>query len=158
MSVAARAPNRKLPAATRWLATAWTLASTADNLLIFVLLWIAGPQGWSGIETAVLVIAMRPPTLAGGALGGLGPGSAFTLPLLMMVGVTVIAVRLRTSPTYDVDRAPQTTRPRRRCSPRVVGLIALSVAYAPAPILAASAIGCSPAGIAACTIPDLRQR
>ncbi|MEU0090678.1 MFS transporter [Kribbella sp. NPDC006257] len=60
----------RLTAATWWLATAWTLASTADNFLFFVLFWIAGPQGWTGIETAVLVIAMRLPTLAGGILGG----------------------------------------------------------------------------------------
>lgn len=53
-----------------WLATAWTLASTADNILLFVLLWIAEPQGWSGPQTALLVIAIRLPTLAGGILGG----------------------------------------------------------------------------------------
>ena len=34
------------------LAAAWTLASTADNFVMFVLLWIAGPQGWSGAQTA----------------------------------------------------------------------------------------------------------
>jgi len=52
------------------LALAWTLASTADNFVTFVLLWIAGPQGWSGARTALLVVAVRLPTVAGGILGG----------------------------------------------------------------------------------------
>lgn len=52
------------------LAAAWTLASTADNFMLFVLLWIAGPQGWSGAQTALLVVAIRLPTVAGGIAGG----------------------------------------------------------------------------------------
>jgi predicted MFS family arabinose efflux permease len=229
VTVQTRSPAHALPAATRWLATAWTLASTADSFLIFVLLWIAQPQGWSGAETAVLVIAMRLPTLAGGVLGGravdhfgpirmmavdgaartllmgglaiagidgtfnmwivlalggaagttaplsyaaartlvprqvrpellgkanallsigdqlpmllgavltgsalalLGPGPAFVLPLLMMLGVTAIALSLHHSPQYDTGHTKPTTRPARRPrAPGVIALIALSVAY-----------------------------
>jgi predicted MFS family arabinose efflux permease len=219
----------RLTTATWWLAAAWTLASTADSFLFFVLFWIAGPQGWTGTETAVLVIAMRLPTLAGGILGGravdrfgpvrmmlvdgvtrlllmaglvlagtggtlnlwivlvlgaaagttaplsyaaartlvprlvppgllgkanallsigdqlplllgailtgpalalLGIGPAFLLPFLMMVGVTAIALHLRSAPQYE-NRVPDpASRPNAvRRSPRVIGLIALSVAY-----------------------------
>ncbi|MGW1341448.1 MFS transporter [Kribbella sp. NPDC002412] len=52
------------------LASAWTLASTADSFLLFVLLWIAEPQGWSGAQTALLIVAIRLPTVVGGVLGG----------------------------------------------------------------------------------------
>jgi predicted MFS family arabinose efflux permease len=52
------------------LAAAWTLASSADNFMLFVLLWIAGPQGWSGSQLALLVVAIRLPAVAGGILGG----------------------------------------------------------------------------------------
>ncbi|MEU4603405.1 MFS transporter [Kribbella sp. NPDC023972] len=52
------------------LAAAWTLASTADSFLLFVLLWIAEPQGWSGAQTALLIVAIRLPTVAGGIVGG----------------------------------------------------------------------------------------
>jgi predicted MFS family arabinose efflux permease len=52
------------------LSAAWTLASTADNFMLFVLLWIAEPQGWSGAETALLVVAIRLPTVIGGIAGG----------------------------------------------------------------------------------------
>jgi predicted MFS family arabinose efflux permease len=52
------------------LAAAWTLASTADSFLLFVLLWISEPQGWSGAQTALLIVAIRLPTVAGGVAGG----------------------------------------------------------------------------------------
>ncbi|WP_112248924.1 MFS transporter [Kribbella monticola] len=229
MKLATRSPSRRLTVATWWLAAAWTLASTADSFLLFVLLWIAEPQGWSGTETAVLVIAMRLPTLAGGILGGravdrfgpvrmmlldgvtrtvlmggliiagiggtfdlrivlalgaaagttaplsyaaartlvprfappeslskanallsvgdqlpmllgailtgpalalLGTGPAFVLPLLMMLGVTALAIRLRNTPQYEQTPVSQGVRPLgKRRSTRVIGLIALSVAY-----------------------------
>jgi len=218
-----------LTAATWWLAGAWTLASTADHFLLFVVLWSAEPQGWTGAETAVLVIAMRLPTLAGGVLGGravdrfgpirmmlidgvartalmgglviagaggtlniwivlvlgaaagataplsysaartlvprlvppellgkanallgvgdqlplllgaiftgpalalLGIGPAFLVPLAMMLGVTAVAVRLRTAPQDGSALVPEGAQPAKaRRSPRVIGLIGLSVAY-----------------------------
>jgi predicted MFS family arabinose efflux permease len=52
------------------LAAAWTLASSADNFMLFVLLWIAGPQGWSSAQLALLVVSIRLPTVVGGIVGG----------------------------------------------------------------------------------------
>jgi predicted MFS family arabinose efflux permease len=68
------------------LATAWTLASTADNFLLFVLLWIAEPQGWSGAQTAVLVVAIRLPTLIGGMAGGRAVDRLGPVRMLMLDG------------------------------------------------------------------------
>ena len=56
--------------------TVWTaaavalLANSADTYALFVLLWIAGPQGWSGAETALIVLALRLPALVSGPLAG----------------------------------------------------------------------------------------
>jgi predicted MFS family arabinose efflux permease len=66
------------------LAVAWTLASTADNFVMFVLLWIAGPQGWSGAETALLVVAARVPTVAGGLIGGRAVDRFGPVPMLIV--------------------------------------------------------------------------
>jgi predicted MFS family arabinose efflux permease len=61
---------RRLPGSV-WAAGAVTsLASTADNFVLFLLLWVAQPQGWSAIQTAVVVLALRLPTLATGVLLG----------------------------------------------------------------------------------------
>ena len=46
------------------------LANSADTYVLFVLLWIAGPQGWSGAETALMVFALRLPALISGSLAG----------------------------------------------------------------------------------------
>ncbi|MEV4364665.1 MFS transporter [Nonomuraea sp. NPDC049625] len=54
----------------RAVAGAWVAASTADSLLIYVVLWAAGPQGWSGVQTAFAVLALRLPALLGGVVGG----------------------------------------------------------------------------------------
>jgi MFS family permease len=81
-----------------WLSAAWTLASVADNFLLFVLLWIAEPQGWSGVTTALVVLAIRLPTLLGGPLGGVavdrfGPHRMMlldgTVRVVLMVGLMV---------------------------------------------------------------------
>jgi predicted MFS family arabinose efflux permease len=54
-----------------WIATAvWLLSATADSFLLFTLFWIAGPQSWSGVTIALIVVALRAPTIAGGLLGG----------------------------------------------------------------------------------------
>ncbi|GIF77827.1 MFS transporter [Asanoa siamensis] len=59
-----------LPAPVR-IATAVTLlANSADTFLLFLLLWLAQPQGWSSVQTAVVVLVLRLPTLAVGALMG----------------------------------------------------------------------------------------
>jgi predicted MFS family arabinose efflux permease len=62
-----RAP---LPAAMRWTAAAWVLSSTADSFVVFTLFWLAGPQGWTGAQTALVVLATRVPSFLGGVLGG----------------------------------------------------------------------------------------
>jgi Major Facilitator Superfamily len=56
--------------AVRRAAAAWVLSSTADNFLLFALFWVAGPQGWSGAQTALVVLVLRLPVLAGGLVGG----------------------------------------------------------------------------------------
>src|SRR5215207_8983341 len=48
----------------------WFLAATADAFLLFVVLWVAGPEGWSGLQTAAVVLALRIPALVGGTIGG----------------------------------------------------------------------------------------
>jgi MFS family permease len=61
---------------TRAPATAWQasgvgfLANTADNVLLLLVLWIAGPQGWSGIKTALVVLVLRMPALFSGGFVG----------------------------------------------------------------------------------------
>jgi hypothetical protein len=37
------------------------LATTADNVVLFLLLWVAQPQGWSGVQTALVVLAVAAP-------------------------------------------------------------------------------------------------
>jgi len=59
-----------LPWAMRGVAVAWVLASTTDNFVVFVLFWLAEPQGWSGVQTAFVVLATRLPCLVGGIFGG----------------------------------------------------------------------------------------
>ncbi|MEV6283879.1 MFS transporter [Kribbella sp. NPDC051770] len=71
----------------RWLAAGWTLASTADAFLLFVLLWSAGPQGWSGQQTALLVVAIRLPAVAGGILGGRAVDRFGALPMILLDAV-----------------------------------------------------------------------
>lgn len=63
-------PAARLPAAV-WLASGvWILAATAEIFVLFGVLWIAGPQGWSGSQTALVVLALCAPVLVGGVLGG----------------------------------------------------------------------------------------
>lgn len=62
---AARA-SRPLPGSVWLLGAAWVLSATADNFLLFLLLWIAKPLGWSGLEVGLLVLLLRLPALAGG--------------------------------------------------------------------------------------------
>jgi len=49
-------------------ATVAFLATTADNFVLFLLLWVAQPQGWSGVQTAMVVLVLRLPTLFSGVL------------------------------------------------------------------------------------------
>ncbi len=62
--------SRRLPPVV-WIASAVSfLASAADTFLLFTLVWIAGPQGWTGLQTALVILVLRLPVLAGGVLGG----------------------------------------------------------------------------------------
>jgi predicted MFS family arabinose efflux permease len=68
-----------------WLATgAWILSATADNFLLFIVLWSAGLEGWTGVETALVLVALRLPTLAGGVLGGRAVDSFGGRPLILV--------------------------------------------------------------------------
>jgi len=71
----------------RWVATAASLAAAADMFVIFTILWVAGPLGWSGAETAVFVIASRVPALLGGVLGGRAVDRFGARPMLLFDAV-----------------------------------------------------------------------
>lgn len=62
--------GRRLPNQAWSLVVALCAASTVDWYLLFVVFWIAAQREWSGLQTAVLVLATRGPTLLGGLLGG----------------------------------------------------------------------------------------
>jgi predicted MFS family arabinose efflux permease len=87
MTVATPTTATSLPASMRRLAAGWTLASTADNFVMFVLLWSAGPQGWSGQQTALLVVAIRLPAVLGGVLGGRAVDRFGPVPMLLLDAV-----------------------------------------------------------------------
>jgi MFS family permease len=66
-------PTRRrggLPAVVWVAAAVWILAATAETFVLFTVLWLAAPQGWSGVQTAFVVLALSAPILAGGILGG----------------------------------------------------------------------------------------
>jgi predicted MFS family arabinose efflux permease len=63
---------------------------SADTFVLFTVLWIAGPQGWTGVRTAAVVVALRLPALAGGWLGGRGIDRFGPKP--MMVGQALLRV------------------------------------------------------------------
>jgi predicted MFS family arabinose efflux permease len=60
----------RLPRSIYALSAAVVLDLSADAFVLFTLLWVAGPQGWTGVQTAAIVIALRLPALFGGVLGG----------------------------------------------------------------------------------------
>jgi predicted MFS family arabinose efflux permease len=63
-------PPARLPAAV-WAASAVSfLANSADNFVLLLLLWVAGPQGWTGTQIALVVLVLRLPMLASGVLVG----------------------------------------------------------------------------------------
>jgi len=63
-------PAVRLPASVWHAGTLNLLAGSADNIVLLLVLWIAGPQGWSGAQTALVVLALRLPTLVTGSLAG----------------------------------------------------------------------------------------
>jgi predicted MFS family arabinose efflux permease len=62
--------THRLPRSVYTLSAGVVFDLSADSFLLFTLLWIAGPQGWTGFQTAAIVIALRVPALFGGWIGG----------------------------------------------------------------------------------------
>jgi MFS family permease len=67
---AVTASRARLPAAAWQASGVAFLANTADNVVLLFVLWIAGPQGWSGAQTALVVLVLRVPALLFGGLVG----------------------------------------------------------------------------------------
>jgi MFS family permease len=68
---AASEPAGARPSRVVWAAGAATfLTSCADNFILLLLLWIAGPQGWTGVQTAAIVVILRVPSLVTGIVMG----------------------------------------------------------------------------------------
>jgi predicted MFS family arabinose efflux permease len=80
----------RLPWPVYTLAVAVVLDLSADTFVLFTVLWIAGPQGWTGVRTAAVVVALRLPALAGGWLGGRGVDRFGPKP--MMVGQALLRI------------------------------------------------------------------
>jgi len=71
----------------RLAAACWYLAACADGFLLFVVLWLAGPQGWSGLELAVVILALRLPAMAGGMAGGRAVDRFGGRPVMLLSGL-----------------------------------------------------------------------
>jgi predicted MFS family arabinose efflux permease len=87
------APGRaggRLPWSLYALAAAVVLDLSADTFVMFTVLWVAGPQGWTGVKTAVVVVALRLPAVAGGWLGGRGVDRFGPKP--MMIGQALLRI------------------------------------------------------------------
>ncbi|SHN46495.1 MFS transporter [Cryptosporangium aurantiacum] len=70
MPAAVAAPRARLPGVAWRLSAVSFLAASADSFFLLLLLWVAGPQGWTGLQTALVILALRLPTLAAGVLLG----------------------------------------------------------------------------------------
>jgi predicted MFS family arabinose efflux permease len=60
----------RVPAAVRTATVVAVLANSADTFLLFLLLWVAQPQGWTPGQVALVVLVLRLPTLAAGVVCG----------------------------------------------------------------------------------------
>jgi len=56
----------RLPADVWPVSGVGALAAAADNFVLLLLFWIAAPQGWTGVQTALVVLTLRLPTLVSG--------------------------------------------------------------------------------------------
>ena len=84
---------RRLPGAV-WLAGAVAfLGASADTFVLFVVLWVAQPQGWSGVQIALVVLVLRLPTLAAGLPAGRAVDRFGARPVVL-VDVAIRAVLL----------------------------------------------------------------
>jgi predicted MFS family arabinose efflux permease len=70
LTVTGRGRTQRLPRSVYTLSAGVVFDLSADSFLLFTLLWIAGPQGWTGVQTAAIVIALRVPALFVGWIGG----------------------------------------------------------------------------------------
>jgi MFS family permease len=66
----AAGPSTRAPALAWQASGVGFLANTADNVVLLLVLWIAGPQGWTGIQTALIVLVLRVPALFFGGVVG----------------------------------------------------------------------------------------
>lgn len=48
----------------------WVIASTADALILLLVVWGAAAEGWEGSYTALVILCLRGPAVVGGVLGG----------------------------------------------------------------------------------------
>jgi MFS family permease len=83
-SVTTTTRRDSLPRAVPAAAVVAFLATTADNFVLFLLLWVAQPQGWSGVQTALMVLVLRLPTLLSGVLLGAAVDRWGARPLLLL--------------------------------------------------------------------------
>lgn len=70
MSTKGDTRHPRLPAGVWTASAASFLATAADTFLLFALVWVAAPQGWTGMQTAFVILTLRLPVLAGGLLCG----------------------------------------------------------------------------------------
>jgi hypothetical protein len=59
-------PASRLPGDVWRVSGASALAAAADHFVLLLLFWIAAPQGWTGVQTALVVLVLRLPTLVSG--------------------------------------------------------------------------------------------
>ena len=79
----ALATERRLPSTVRTVGMVAVLAACADNYLMLLLVWIAAPQGWSGVETALVVMVLRVPILVLGVPVGRGVDRFGARPMIL---------------------------------------------------------------------------
>ncbi|MCW6006454.1 MFS transporter [Micromonospora sp. CPCC 205371] len=66
----ARPSRPRVPAPVRTAAAVALLGNSSDTFVLFLLLWVAQPQGWSPSQTALVVLVLRLPILISGVVIG----------------------------------------------------------------------------------------
>jgi len=83
-----------LPLRVRWLCVAWASASLADWFVLWAVVWSAGLEGWSGAQTAGIIMAARAPAFVGGIAGGVAIDRYGPRTLMVFDGVARTLVML----------------------------------------------------------------
>jgi MFS family permease len=83
-----------LPLSVRWLSVAWASASLADYFVLWAVVWSAGLEGWSGAQTAGIIMAARAPAFVGGIAGGMAIDRYGARTLMVFDGVARTLVML----------------------------------------------------------------